>query len=124
MALILGIVGSPRPGGNTSILVTKALEAAASVGGKTNLIELSELNIEPCDGCYKCTEQGRCVLEDDLHIIVEAINDEDGIILGAPGYYGAVPTVMKCVMDRVGRFVSFKGKGQKSLISHAKKTKK
>ncbi|MHA1480376.1 MAG: flavodoxin family protein [Candidatus Thorarchaeota archaeon] len=110
MVQVLGIVGSPRHGGNTSTLVSKALEAAASVGAKTKLIELSEINIGMCKGCYKCTELGHCVIEDDLHIIVDAINESDGIIFGAPGYFGSIPTLMKCMIGRIGRFVSFKGK--------------
>jgi len=110
MVQVLGIVGSPRSGGNTSTLITKALDAAASVGAKTKLIELADLTIGICEGCYKCTELGYCVKEDDLHIITAAIYESDGIIFGAPGYFGSIPTLMKCMIGRIGRFVDFKGK--------------
>jgi len=47
MVLVLGIVGSPRKGGNTEVLVENALEAARSVGAETEILLLSEQHVEP-----------------------------------------------------------------------------
>ena len=51
---ILAINGSHRAGQNTAFLLNLALEEARSKGADTELIELSELNIEYCNGCNRC----------------------------------------------------------------------
>lgn len=51
---ILAINGSHRAGQNTAFLLNLALEEAKARGAETELIELSELNIEYCNGCNRC----------------------------------------------------------------------
>ena len=58
---ILGIVGSPRRGGNTEILVDEVLAGAEEVGAFTEKIILNELNITPCQACDGCQKTGKCV---------------------------------------------------------------
>jgi multimeric flavodoxin WrbA len=48
---ILGIAGSKRKKGNTSILVQEALKAAQKEGAKTELIFLGDYSIMDCLGC-------------------------------------------------------------------------
>ncbi len=45
---VLGINGSPRVGGNTDILLDKALEGAKNKGAKTEKIILNKLKFSPC----------------------------------------------------------------------------
>ncbi len=54
MVKVLGIVGSPRRGGNTEILVKTALESASKAGAETEMIRLCEKVVGPCDGCASC----------------------------------------------------------------------
>ena len=52
---VLGIVGSPRRGGNTDILVDEVLAGAEEVGALTGKVILSDLEIAPCRACdEKC----------------------------------------------------------------------
>jgi multimeric flavodoxin WrbA len=55
MAKILGVVGSPRPGGNTDLLVSKIAEGAGAAGPQVETIRLGELQIRECDGCWPLT---------------------------------------------------------------------
>ncbi|MFW9803475.1 MAG: flavodoxin family protein, partial [Candidatus Thorarchaeota archaeon] len=48
MARVLGISGSNRQGGNTSILVETALDAAEEYGASIEFIELADFDINPC----------------------------------------------------------------------------
>ena len=48
---VLGIVCSPRKGGNTEILVGEALASAKELGAEVELVSLIGKNIKPCDGC-------------------------------------------------------------------------
>ncbi|MHC4403574.1 MAG: flavodoxin family protein, partial [Planctomycetota bacterium] len=45
---VLGISGSPRPGGNTDILVMRALEVVAKEGLETEFVSLADRPIKPC----------------------------------------------------------------------------
>lgn len=47
---ILGIVGSPRKGGNTEILTEHLLNGAEGMGAETELVSLSDLNLNYCRG--------------------------------------------------------------------------
>jgi len=99
---ILGIIGSPRKGGNTELLVQKALESAAKVGGvETDLIRLCEKKIAPCVDCKACIRNKTlCIIEDDMQEIYLKLIEADGIIIGSPVYFGTVSAQLKTVMDR------------------------
>lgn len=48
---VLGIVGSPRRGGNTELLVDEVLAGAKEAGAEVHKIILNELKIGHCQGC-------------------------------------------------------------------------
>ena len=51
---VLGIACSPRAGGNSDLLVQKALAGAESAGATLELIALRDLEIAPCQECNAC----------------------------------------------------------------------
>jgi multimeric flavodoxin WrbA len=97
---VLGIVCSPRQGGNTEILVREALEAVREAGGETELILVADKNIAPCDGCGACDEDGICRIEDDMQTVYQQLELADGVIFGTPVYFLNVSAQAKAVMDR------------------------
>ncbi|MDQ1280612.1 MAG: hypothetical protein QG670_1875 [Thermoproteota archaeon] len=98
----IGIVGSPRKGGNTEILTQKALEAAQSEGIETELKTLAGKTIKPCDACLSCRKTGKCHIKDDLPPILEKMLEADGIILATPVYFGSATPQIKALIDRSG----------------------
>jgi len=102
---ILGIVCSPRKGGNTEILVKEALEAAREAGGETELILVADKNIAPCDGCGACEKDGTCKIKDDMQIIYQQLELADGVIFGTPVYFVNVSAQAKAIMDRTYAFL-------------------
>lgn len=102
---VLGVSGSPRKGRNTEKLLTAALTAAEEAGAETELLSLAELSIQPCDGCNLCVREKRCPIddEDDMGLVDERLLELDAVIFAAPSYFGAVPGVMKNMMDRTRR---------------------
>lgn len=58
---VLGISGTPRPGGNSEILLDAALSPFADESWEITRILLSEKNIAPCAGCETCCGTGQCV---------------------------------------------------------------
>lgn len=75
---IVGIVCSPRKGGNTEILVREALKAASEAGAETDLVLTSTKNIAPCDGCGICEKNGVCKISDDMQELYQKLESSDG----------------------------------------------
>jgi len=97
---VVGIVGSPRLGGNTETLTRIALEEVQKEGLETELISLAGKKIEPCDGCRKCLATGKCHIEDDFESIFTKMVEADGIILASPVYYGAATPQIASLITR------------------------
>ncbi len=104
----IGIVGSPRKGGNTEILTKHALKAIAEEGLDTELITLSGLDIQPCDGCSVCLKEERCHIEDDLMPLYTKAKEAEAVILASPVYFGSATSLVKAFMDRAGRMGGFR----------------
>ncbi|MBD3426515.1 MAG: hypothetical protein GF409_04730 [Candidatus Omnitrophica bacterium] len=99
---VLGICGSPRKGGNTDIVLEKALEGARSGGADTEKIIISELDISPIrvEEYERVNEQGLSVTEDDLNSLIRKIQSADALIMASPVFFGSLSTQSKMVIDR------------------------
>jgi multimeric flavodoxin WrbA len=97
--------GSPRPDGNTALLLRKALEPIAAAGIHTELVQVGGTNIHGCRGCMACTKlkNTRCADDDDsLNAFLEKMIESDGILLGSPSYFCGLTAEMKALIDRAG----------------------
>ena len=120
MARVLGIVCSPRKGGNTEILVREALAGVSEVGGETELILVADKDIAPCDGCGACLEKGICKIKDDMQTIYQQLELADGVIFGSPVYFVNVSAQAKAVIDRTYAFLGarkLRGKVAAALVT-------
>ena len=97
---IIGILGSPRRGGNTETLLNKALDAAKNKGANIKKIVLSELKFSPCLECENIRKDGICIIKDDWQKIVSEIKKADGLILASPIFFGSVSAQTKMFIDR------------------------
>src|SRR5512135_1879571 len=107
---ILGIVGSPRPGGNTERLTRMALDEIKAEGIEVELISLAGKKIEPCRGCSTCRKTGECVIEDDFGAIYDRMVEAEGFILSSPVYFSAATPQISALISRC--FVN-RGKGKR-----------
>ncbi len=97
---VLGIVCSPRKGGNTEILMREALKAVEEAGGKTELFLMADMDVSPCDACGACWETGTCKIDDDMQKVYDSLLASDGVIFGTPVYFINVSAQAKAVIDR------------------------
>lgn len=51
---ILALIGSPRRGGNTDLLVDQVLRGCSSRGDGTEKLRLYDIEIEACLDCRRC----------------------------------------------------------------------
>ena len=102
---VLAINGSPRKGGNTFLMLQKALEPIAVAGIETELVELHGVNYLGCIACMKCWERkdGHCAVKNDmLNDIMDKMVAADGMIIGSPTYFANVTSNIKSLIDRAG----------------------
>lgn len=100
MKKILGIVGSSRRLGNCEIMV-KEVFRHIDHPCELKLLRLTDFQIDPCRGCYACLFMGgKCVIDDDYAIVLEAIASADALILAAPAYFLGAHSSLKRFLDR------------------------
>ena len=80
--LVVGVVGSPNPGGRTRVAVDAMLRGAAAEGARTRVIELAETG--PADAAA-------------------AIDAADAAILGSPTYRADVSAQLKTLLEATPR---------------------
>ena len=97
---ILGIVGSPRIGGNTDILVDEVLAGAKEAGASTEKVILNKLEIKPCQACDSCYKTGSCIQKDDMDELLNKMLKSDVWILGTPIYWWGPTAQFKAFLDR------------------------
>ena len=97
---VLGIMGSPRIGGNSDILLDDALAGAEEAGARVEKIVLAKKKISGCLDCKKCNDTGLCVVKDDMPAIHKKILEADAIIHSVPVYFWSMTAQMKAYLDR------------------------
>lgn len=102
---VVAFNGSPRPDGNTSILLNHVLQPLQAEGIQTEVVQLGGTNIHGCRACYGCskTKNGRCNYDDDVaNDFIAKMVEADGIILGSPTYFADITPETKALIDRAG----------------------
>jgi len=102
---VVAFNGSPRPAGNTSLLLNKVLEVLRAEGIETELIQVGGQALMGCHACYGCfeTKNSECSITDDpMNGWIEKMSKADGILFGSPTYFSNVTSEMKALIDRAG----------------------
>jgi len=107
---VLGVVGSPRVGGNTECIVSEALKVAAEEGAETELVRLAGKEVKPCDGCLTCRDAKECHIKDDFQPIFDKMVEADGIILASPVYYSTATSQIMALIARAGQVSNARGR--------------
>ena len=97
---VLGIAGSPRKDGNSTILLKEALKGAEERGAETELILLRDLKITPCEACWTCLKTGICKTEDVMQEMYPKLLAADGIIVASPTQFGSSSALCHLFFER------------------------
>lgn len=98
---VVGVVGSPRHGMNTGLLVERVLEGANSQGIKTEIFYLCDYRISPCKACRRCKQTGECVQNDEMKLLDLSIRKAKVLVLGTPIFLNHVSGQTKIFLDRL-----------------------
>ena len=115
---VLALVGSPRKGGNTDLLVEQVLEGCRSRGYGARKLYLYEYTISLCLDCRSCKKGDFvCCLQDEMEQIYSLIAEADVIIFGTPVYWYGPTGQMKLFIDRLRPFVENKKlRGKRAVV--------
>jgi multimeric flavodoxin WrbA len=123
---VCGIIGSPCKNGNVDILVSQVLKGAASQGAEISKIYLNSLKIKPCQSCGVDPGPKRCLFNDDMEQVYDALETSDAIVLGSPVYFDTVSAQVKLMIDRCNCLMPYvkKADGTFGFERRIKKRKK
>lgn len=97
---VLGLQGSPRIKGNTSILLLSFLAEAERLGAGTQYLNVAKKNISPCQECGVCEKKGFCPIDDDMQEIYPLLRQADIIVMATPIFFYGPTAQMKALIDR------------------------
>ena len=101
MKKVLVVHGSPRKQGNSHAVVD-ALCEGFNENVDITTYELSRLDTKGCLACFACKGKAeRCVVNDGLSEVLDAVHETDVLVLAAPVYFGDVCSQMKTFIDRL-----------------------
>ncbi|RQD83327.1 MAG: flavodoxin family protein, partial [Methanocalculus sp. MSAO_Arc2] len=127
---ILGVVGSPRKGGNSDILLEHILKGAGETGAATEAIYLRDYQFSSCTGCEACRKDGVCTgLYDGMTLLYPKIFASQALVLVSPTHTYNITAMMKAFIDRCYCYYDFAdtrprawssrlaGQGRKAVIA-------
>lgn len=97
---VLILSGSPRRGGNSDLLCDAFQQGAEAAGNTVEKIFVRDQKIGYCIACYGCRKTGKCVLKDDMGLILEKMHWADVIVMASPVYFYSIDGQMKTLIDR------------------------
>lgn len=104
---VVGINGSPRKNGTTSLVLKKFLNYLEKYGAETHLINLIDYKINICFGCYSNDPKickYSCWQKDDMPKIYPYLIKSDALIFATPVYWFGPTGLMKNFIDRLTVF--------------------
>ena len=112
---ILILQGSPHKNGSSNTLAKEFIKGAKENRNEIEIIDIAHMNLNPCMGCDCCGMNGKCIQNDDMSIVKNAIRRADMIVFVTPLYGFGMSAQLKIMIDR---FYSFNNE----LTSYNKKS--
>ncbi len=115
---ILCICGSPRPKGNSAILLQEAQKGIEeNLQASCENISAYKINISACLHCDSCQKGHRvCVQKDDTKDVIDKIEEADVLIFSTPVYWWGMSTKLKLIVDKFYSRVEFLKQNPKKVI--------
>ena len=86
---VLLINGSPHVDGVIALALNELNDTLNRCDIETEIIHVGNKDIRGCIACRSCKKTGKCVFDDCVNEIAFKLKDADGLVVGAPVYYGS-----------------------------------
>jgi multimeric flavodoxin WrbA len=115
---VLALIGSPRRGGNTDLLVEQILKGSRAKGHTAEKFFLYDYTISLCVDCRSCKKGDYvCCIKDEMQRIYGLMEAADVIVFGTPLYWYGTTAKMKMLLDRMRPFVENKKlRGKRAVV--------
>jgi multimeric flavodoxin WrbA len=97
---VLALLGSPRKGGNSEVLMEAVARGMHEAGGRVETVRLCDLKINPCISCGGCDKTGECVVLDDMAALYPKILAAKRIVIASPIFFYNITAQAKAMVDR------------------------
>ena len=102
---ILLINGSPRPKGNTTLVLEWVATGLQRYTDAIDTVRIGRVSntAHGCLGCRKCnrTDDYTCALDDEISDLILTILRRDVVVFATPVYFGSFSAQMKQLIDRL-----------------------
>lgn len=122
MKKVIAIIGNQQK--NNTYRAVCEFEAQLRTYGEVEVeyVFLKDYRLEFCRGCKVCFNKGEeyCPLRDDRDVLIEKLENADGVIMATPNYAFHVSAAMKNLLDRLAYVFhrpQFFGKTYTSIVN-------
>ena len=98
---VMLINGSPNKNGCTFTALSEVAKTLGENGIDTEMVQVGGKDIRGCNGCLKCGDLKKCVIDDFVNEVALKIDDCDGIVIGSPVYYSSANGCLVSFLDRL-----------------------
>lgn len=95
------INGSPHVDGVIALALKELSDTLNRCDIETEIIHVGNKDIRGCIACRSCKKTGKCVFDDCVNEIAFKLKDADGLIVGAPVYYGSANSTVVSLLTRL-----------------------
>lgn len=97
---VLLVNGSPHEKGCTYTALNEIAGTLAENGIDSEIFQIGTRPLSSCIGCGRCSERGRCIIDDVVNRFLDKAAECDGFIFGAPVHFSSANGAMISFMDR------------------------
>ena len=98
---VLLLNGSPRPNGNIALALHEMEQVFEKNGVEYETVLLGRTDIRGCIACETCRKNGKCVFDDVVNELAVKFEKADGLVIGAPVYYGSANGTLMNALQRL-----------------------
>ena len=98
------LCASGNTSGCTHALCGAFTDECRDRGHDAELIDLSALDIEDCNGCGVCRKKGKCILSDGSDVLFDKVENSDLVVLATPIRFNGPSSIMKRFIDRLNPY--------------------
>ncbi len=98
---VLMINGSPHAEGSVCTALHEMEKVFRENGVETELLHIGDKDIRGCIACNSCRRKGSCVFDDMVNEAAPKFEECDGLVVGAPVYYGSANGTLVSFLDRL-----------------------
>lgn len=98
---VLGINGSPRKDGNTTLALNEMKKIFDQEEIEFEIVQIGSKDIRGCIACNQCGKIGKCVFNDIVNELASKFEKSDGLVIASPVYYASANATLIACLDRL-----------------------